>query len=408
MKKIIIILFIMAFAVSCTGNKTSAEGSSSANKIRVAYLADFAGTSAAAIAQEKGFFKEENLDVELVKFLNGPSEIAAMLSKDIQFAYIGHGAHSLAIQGKVNVLIPNGLGKSEQIIVGKWANVNDVAGLKGKTVGTQLGTSGDIVLDIALRKAGITKSDVNVVNMDVSGIVSSMIGKKVDAVSVWAPYTFEISKQLGDEVIIIASITNYLDEAVFPSSWIVTPEYQKDNPDIVNRFTRAILKAMDYRSANMQEAIEGMADSNYSERGWWNKYFHYLFLTYRSQMSKMDTAEFWNLIDTKNKTYSLTIEHIISQNVVEHSLNKYGFKDKDDFGRLKDTFGNLLALESSLNSEALDAGLAKKQDIYKKSRVAYNRAFASSANFLDFNKQAIWEQNEKFTSWAKEFFNDFI
>ena len=89
-----------------------------------------------------------------------------MLSKDIQFAYIGHGAHSLAIQGKVNVLIPNALGKSEQIIVGKWANVNDVAGLKGKTVGTQLGTSGDIVLDIALRKAGITKSDVNVVNMD--------------------------------------------------------------------------------------------------------------------------------------------------------------------------------------------------------------------------------------------------
>ncbi len=155
---------------------------------------------------------------------------------------------------------------------------------------------------------------------------------------------------------------------------------------------------------NMQEAIEDMADSNYG----WNKYFHYLFLTYRSQMSKMDTAAFWNLIDTKNKTYSLTIEHIISQNVVEHSLNKYGFKDKDDFGRLKDTFGNLLALESSLNSEALDAGLAKKQDIYKKSRVAYNRAFASSANFLDFNKQAIWEQNEKFTSWAREFFNDFI
>lgn len=156
---------------------------------------------------------------------------------------------------------------------------------------------------------------------------------------------------------------------------------------------------------NIQEAIEDMADrNNYG----WNKYFHYLFLTYRSQMSKMNTKEFWNLIDTKNKTYSLTIEHIISQNVVEHSLNKYGFKDKDDFGRLKDTFGNLLALESSLNSEALDAGLAKKQDIYKKSKVAYNRAFASSANFLDFNKQSIEEQNQKFVSWAREFFNDFI
>lgn len=269
MKKIICILSMFAVLVSlmlsCSGGEsknTSEANNQEAAKIRVAYLADFAGTSAAAIAQEKGFFKEENLDVELVKFLNGPAEVAAMLSGDIQFAYIGHGAHSLAIQGKVNILFPNGLSKSEQIIVGKWSGVNDVAGLKGKTVGTQLGTSGDIVLDIALRKVGLTKNDVNVVNMDVSGIVSAMVGKKVDAVSVWAPYTFEISKQLGDEVVVVTSITNYLDEAVFPSSWIVTPDYQNKNQDIVNRFSRAILKAMDYRDNNMDEAVEIVAKLN--------------------------------------------------------------------------------------------------------------------------------------------------
>lgn len=266
MKKTMHILLLliasMFLTVSCGGNNAASQNSAEASKIRVAYLADFAGTSAAAIAQEKGFFTEEGLEVELVKFLNGPSEVAAMLSGDIQFAYIGHGAHSLAIQGKVNVLFPNGLSKSEQIIIGKWSGVQDLAGLKGKTVGTQLGTSGDIVLDIALRKAGLTKDDVKVVNMDVSGIVSSMVGKKVDAVSVWAPYTFEISKQLGDEVLVAASITNYLDEAVFPSSWIVTPDYQNNNPEIVNKFTRAIFKAMDYRDANMDEAVEIVAKLN--------------------------------------------------------------------------------------------------------------------------------------------------
>ena len=269
MKKIICLFSMFAVLVSlmlsCSGGEsknTSEANNQEAAKIRVAYLADFAGTSAAAIAQEKGFFKEENLDVELVKFLNGPAEVAAMLSGDIQFAYIGHGAHSLAIQGKVNILFPNGLSKSEQIIVGKWSGVNDIAGLKGKTVGTQLGTSGDIVLDIALRKVGLTKNDVNVVNMDVSGIVSAMVGKKVDAVSVWAPYTFEIAKQLGDEVVVLTSITNYLDEAVFPSSWIVTPDYQNKNQDIVNRFSRAILKAMDYRDNNIDEAVEIVAKLN--------------------------------------------------------------------------------------------------------------------------------------------------
>lgn len=61
MKKIILFIFIMAFAVSCSGNKTSGENSSSADKIRVAYLADFAGTSAAAIAQGKKVFLKKKI-----------------------------------------------------------------------------------------------------------------------------------------------------------------------------------------------------------------------------------------------------------------------------------------------------------------------------------------------------------
>lgn len=217
----------------------------------------------------------------------------------------------------------------------------------------------------------------------------------------------EMQNMVDDEILKLfaqAEILMYGLDSTNNSSAYNLYKYTENKEVFKKGLMKLIKKSAKGGYRNMQEAIEDMADNNYG----WNKYFHYLFLTYRSQMSKMNTAEFWDLIDTKNKTYSLTIEHIISQNVVEHSLNKYGFKDKDDFGRLKDTFGNLLALESSLNSEALDAGLAKKQDIYKKSRVAYNRAFASSANFLDFNKQAIWEQNEKFTSWAKEFFNDFI
>lgn len=98
-----LLVCIMFISISCGESK-----SSELDSIKVAYLADFAGTSAAAIAQEKGFFKEENLEVELAKFLNGPAEVAAMLSGDIQFAYIGHGAHSLAIQGKINILFTNG------------------------------------------------------------------------------------------------------------------------------------------------------------------------------------------------------------------------------------------------------------------------------------------------------------
>ncbi|MGI0439590.1 HNH endonuclease family protein [Helicobacter himalayensis] len=79
-----------------------------------------------------------------------------------------------------------------------------------------------------------------------------------------------------------------------------------------------------------------------------------------------------------------------------------------EFDRLKNTFGNLLVLEKNLNSECSDAGLAKKQEIYKKSNVFYNRQFANGENFLSFNKDSIKQENEKFTQWAKEFFEEFL
>lgn len=265
MKKIITLLLIISiiYSISCKqNNNTDKTDLSKSQSIRVAYMPDFSGTSSIAIAQENGYFKDENLEVILVKFLDGISEIDAMLKGDIKIAYIGHGAHYLAVQGKVNVLFPNGLSKSEQIIVRKSSGINDILDLKGKNIATTFGTSTEILLDLALKTSGINREDVNVTNMNGPNIVASMVNNKIDGTSVQAPYTFEIIKELGDEVKTIATISDYSNKGAFPSSWIVTPEYLKDNSDTVNRFSRAILRAMDYRAANMNEAIQIVSKFN--------------------------------------------------------------------------------------------------------------------------------------------------
>ena len=229
MKKNFITLFIIILAISCSNKSNDIATEFKTYKIRVGYMPDFSGTSAVAIASEKGFFKEENLDVTLLQFLDGPSEINAMLSNNLDFAYIGHGAHSLAVEGKVNVLFPNALSKSEQIIVRNDANINELKDLKGKRVGTQFGTSSEILLNLALQSLGILREEVNIVDMDGNNIVSAITDKKVDAVSVQAPYSFEILKNLGQEVKSIATTMDYSNVGTFPSSWVVTPEYQTNN-----------------------------------------------------------------------------------------------------------------------------------------------------------------------------------
>lgn len=152
---------------------------------------------------------------------------------------------------------------------------------------------------------------------------------------------------------------------------------------------------------NLEEVINVIALGNFE----WKKYFHYMFLTYHSE--NMDIGSYWKLLGEKK--YSQTIEHIVPQNAEENgSLKQYGFKDKEEFDGLKNTFGNLLVLEGALNTANLDCGLAKKQENYRKSKIYYNKEFANREDFLSFNKDKIKEENVNFTQWAREFFKEFL
>ena len=252
MNKIICIFFIIITLISCNNNKEKDKLTNT--KIRVGYLYEFAGASAIAIA--KGFFEEENLDAELFEFFNGHAAILSMMSKEVDFTYIGHAAHSLIINGDVQILVPNGISKGEKIITGKWTGINSISDLKGKTVATHLGTSGEAMLNAALKNNNIKLQDINLTNINITNLANALINRKVDAVSTWDPYAKEITERIPNDYKLLADITNYSDEITLTSSFVSTSEYINNYPDIVKRFSRAILKAMDYRKNNLYEAAE--------------------------------------------------------------------------------------------------------------------------------------------------------
>lgn len=178
-------------------------------------------------------------------------------------------------------------------------------------------------------------------------------------------------------------------------------EFANDKNTFKKEIIKSCIKCSKGGYKNIKELIEYIAEKNY-ERG---KYFHYIFLTYHSK--NMDIADFKKLV--KEKTYAMSIEHIVPQNAPENgSLHQYGFENEADFNIFKNTFGNLLVLESSLNSENKDYGQATRQENYKKSCIFYNREFANAQNFLSFGKNDIIKENENFTAWAREFFKDFL
>ncbi|EJC53736.1 hypothetical protein HPHPP41_0340 [Helicobacter pylori Hp P-41] len=132
--------------------------------------------------------------------------------------------------------------------------------------------------------------------------------------------------------------------------------------------------------------------------------FHYVF--FEKNCQEMGLADLKKLIPEKQ--FSQEKEHIIPINLLkldnEIEIQKLGFEDEKDLENYIDTYGNLISLESSLNRKASDKDLYGKDEIYKESRIPFNRRF----NVKGFNKKVLIERNNAMREWLIDtFFKDF-
>ncbi|MGT0094708.1 DUF262 domain-containing HNH endonuclease family protein [Helicobacter pylori] len=132
--------------------------------------------------------------------------------------------------------------------------------------------------------------------------------------------------------------------------------------------------------------------------------FHYIF--FEKNCQEMGLADLKKLIPRKQ--FSQEKEHIIPINLLELDneieIQKLGFEDEKDLEAYIDTYGNLISLESPLNSKAKDKDLYEKDEIYKSSEIPFNRRF----NVKGFNKKVLIERNNAMREWLIDtFFKDF-
>ena len=257
---------------SSTPASTPASGSTSASTpasepaeefetvdLRVAYMPNMGSNSLLATALNMGYFEEMGLNVTLTEFQGGPQEIAAMASGDIDISQIGHGAHALCIEGQAKIFHLDCTSLADAVVANTDKGISSIADLKGKTIAVSSGTSAEIILNLALASAGLTQDDVTLVEMDANGMVSAMVSGGVDACATWSPSTMTIANALGDKALTLATNNDYVDQVTFPSSFITTEKFASENHDVLVRFSRALLKAQDYRAANIEEVAKWVA-----------------------------------------------------------------------------------------------------------------------------------------------------
>ncbi|MBP1844129.1 NitT/TauT family transport system substrate-binding protein [Rhizobium petrolearium] len=219
----------------------------------IGYIADFPNASVLAIAEDQKLWEAEGITPSVKVFTNGPIQIQAMGAGSLNFGTIGPGALWLPASGRAKVVGVNDIGFSDRVIA--QSGINSIADLKGKKVGVPQGTSGDMILRMALTKAGMTIGDIQVVPMDPATVVSAFTSKQIDGAGIWYPLIDTIKPRVPD-MKELASNQDFYPQTSFINTFVARNEIVQENPDLVKTFLRVMKKAMDYRAANLERSIQ--------------------------------------------------------------------------------------------------------------------------------------------------------
>jgi NitT/TauT family transport system substrate-binding protein len=237
----------VAFLLSLSASACSNSASEDNNTVRFGYIGDYNGASLLAIAEKQGLWKKAGLTAQVKSFNNGPVQVQALSAGNLDYGYIGPGAMWLPASGKAKVVAVNTLTYADRVI--GQPGTKSMKDLKGKRVGVPEGTSGDMVLNIALAKAGMTTKDVEKVNMDPSTIVSAFSSGKIDGAGFFYPAIDTIRKKVpGLEE--IASTKDTGD--AFPTAFVAgTKVPEGKNSKVI----KVLQQANDWRKEHPEETI---------------------------------------------------------------------------------------------------------------------------------------------------------
>jgi NitT/TauT family transport system substrate-binding protein len=224
------------------------------------------------IAEQRGYFKAEGLEVSIVDFAGGARALQAVVGGSADVVS-GAFEHTINMQTKGQRLRAFVLqGRAPQIVLGvnpkTMPNFKTVLDLKGKKIGvTAPGSSTNVMLNFVLAKAGLKPSDVSIIGVGASqGAVAAMRAGQIDAISNLDP-VITLLQRSGD--LKIVSDTRVLAEAdkVFggpmPAGCLYAPQSFIDkNPATAQALANAIVRADKWiQTAGPSEIIAAVPES---------------------------------------------------------------------------------------------------------------------------------------------------
>lgn len=235
------------------------EKESNLKKVKVAEVTHSVFYAPQYVAHGLGYFEDEGLDVELILVPGADKVTAAVLSGDVNIGFCGSEATIYVYQQGEEDHLVNFAGLTKRdgsfLVSRKKYDNFSLKDIKGKDViGGRKGGMPEMTFEWALRENGI--DPVKDVNIDTSIAFAAMggafIGGIGDFVTLFEPNALKIEQEGYGYV--VASIGE-LGGVVPYTAYNAKKSYIESNPKIIEGFTKAIQKGLDYVHNNDAKTI---------------------------------------------------------------------------------------------------------------------------------------------------------
>ena len=259
MKKIIcIVIIVIIFLIGLLLFLNKVDNKDNLTKITVAEVTHSAFYAPWYVAIEKGYFKDNGIDIDIILTSGANNVVAAVLSNDVEIGFCGPEATIYVYNEgeKDYVKTFAGLTKRDgQFIISRINNDNfKVSDLIGKEVlGGRVGGMPLLNFENALRNNNIEISNVNInTTVDFASLSGAFIGGTGDYVNLFEPNATTLEK-LGYGYV-VASVGELSGEMPY-TAFNARKSFIENNEEVVKNFAKSINEGLKFVKENDSETI---------------------------------------------------------------------------------------------------------------------------------------------------------
>jgi NitT/TauT family transport system substrate-binding protein len=227
-------------------------GAAHAEPLRIFYFT-WVGYGPLLVAQERGFFAEEEVAVELIHIADHTAAFAGLFAGQVDAVSAGTQdvlTFSEPDEARLVCVLPLDESRgSDGILAAK--DIQSVADLKGRSVAVLRGSLQQFYLNVLLKEAGLSEADIEVVDLPFDDAAEAFMMQEVDAAVTYEPWLTpgknvehghlltDSSKQPGLLTDCLISRADVFDsrKAEFRAvghAWAAAVDYAQAHPDEAN------------------------------------------------------------------------------------------------------------------------------------------------------------------------------